>query len=1148
MTLSVSGLYSPSLEKNTSEFLGSNSPTPSPTTYKYSSESGIQGHSQSYSPGAQESADNRTTTAPNEFPIFHQQSPPPSALMSSKLGAEAVAGRPRGQSASARPTLRLHIANPTEPLPSEQNMAQEQAMRYALQTLQAKAQTANTGSTSPIRKRGETFSGFPRSNIRVATSNLTFLPPLHNTPNTSSSGSNSNPSSASAANPITKQPYRASPLVGPHTDSSASTAPTSVFSEEYYSSTASVSTASTPATQESVPEFVRTRRPLPVPPPPSAIGSATIPAISTIPSQVMSPMTSSISPQRPITPSTANHRNRQLQTAHGHEKLSAELKINTDLSNPISADLVGGRQGKQLLEEDAPPNSPDEEEVEEEIPYELRSEKWKGKQKMRDSLYNMSIPQFSSPSAPVVLASTPYRSDTDHRETGLPPSLSGTLSNRPSRASIASSHSSTRSIGVNEGGVSKWKGKGKEVLRTLSISSISSLEREASGGVPQSVRGRGKEVKKSDSMSSFANTFQAESPASSFSASPVAPHTSSASLALASHPSVLIPGYQPGPRIASPRPMRDMGRSSSPRAMWSPTPPRSLHVDQSFPLHGQSIASPATSPVIPAPAPKLPPKDVRYQHLQPLMFTQADDPDEEGRRPFNDVNTAYLSPSMTNSPADRPVDTGFGYAEPGYEDDERVYVDDGYDDPVYGDVGEDLDQEYGLGVSASGQLVHGSGAGMVGAPSAAASVSVLGHVSSSHSGITSSRVSLARESGRSPSPMRYARRRSLSEDDDDETPESNGIPVTDLTSSARPQVKVRSGSLPGHESFHGKNIPPSPVTSVSTTTQILSSLNPQSTVRSSPSTSPPDDRRGRRIARSPEHFDPTEILGEELEMSFSKNPSPTRHHPRKGIYSGSLAVLAEDKVYVRGKWRMRSPSPGMSPISPEDAKSGPSQSRATPGGIRRYASEESLLSTGVTSSEIDCAKTENSHSSGGGFAPLRSRGFEEFNLAPDLNITAKRFAERTSTPESFDSASHKNGAGSSGRHTPVLRGPGTKPDHADDFGFDVGWKPGTEVGRKAKGAQAKEPSTEGSREHEGGKRGGERSTTRTPAKLEKRRTAKRRGSAGGDSKVQRSDTGPSRRQTHVPQPPEHISYDLWVEQGMDQMSAAVKGKKTVSKI
>ena len=38
----------------------------------------------------------------------------------------------------------------------------------------------------------------------------------------------------------------------------------------------------------------------------------------------------------------------------------------------------------------------------------------------------------------------------------------------------------------------------------------------------------------------------------------------------------------------------------------------------------------------------------------------------------------------------------------------------------------------------------------------------------------------------------------------------------------------------------------------------------------------------------------------------------------KGVYAvGTPTLSKKDMVYVRGKWRMRSPSPGMSPVSPE---------------------------------------------------------------------------------------------------------------------------------------------------------------------------------------------------------------------------------------
>lgn len=241
------------------------------------------------------------------------------------------------------------------------------------------------------------------------------------------------------------------------------------------------------------------------------------------------------------------------------------------------------------------------------------------------------------------------------------------------------------------------------------------------------------------------------------------------------------------PRL--PGDLNSVARSASPRTTaWSPAPPMPMYVDPPMPLNVRRVISPATSPVI---APKLPPKDYRYQPLKPPAGAAAlvecsppmhthpfeaddsdEDSDEEGKRLFKEVEAAYVSPSTSTllaSSDDRLVDVGYGYAEPGYEDDERVYIDDGFD---HGGLDE-FDDEFGFGVSASGQLVGG-----VSHPPSA-SASMLGHEGNViHTGISSSRVSLAREARRSPSPMRYARRRrnSLFEDEDDSTgPESNGM-------------------------------------------------------------------------------------------------------------------------------------------------------------------------------------------------------------------------------------------------------------------------------------------------------------------------------------------------------------------------------------
>ncbi|KAE9403733.1 hypothetical protein BT96DRAFT_472407 [Gymnopus androsaceus JB14] len=572
----VSTLHSPSLEKSNSEFLGSNSPTPSPTSYK---------------PHPSEVASPKPRQRPAFLPLnesaetLSQQSPPPSALIqpsrSQKQVGELEAGRPRGQSASSRPTLRLHIANPTDPPPVQPSYVQEQAVRSTLEALQARAQTIpslypssvaaanSTGSTSPSRRRGETFSDFsnPSSGgisgliahtshqigsrsasplpIRITTANLNYAASAVNTaPNSSSTSNSSGSGSASSttrSNPISnKRPYRASPLVGPQamatqssatgTASSVSTAPTFVFSDDYYSSS-----VSTPATQESassdfshftsprVPAGPR-NRPLPVPPPPT-MGTpiSTLSTISTIPTKTVSPLSAPAPPSLPPHPALSNH----AALGYGHSRSSS---TDLNLNDPINAELayrLEKRRGKQPIRGDTAPSSP----TEDEVPYELRSEKWKGKQRMRDSTYDAlnSSPheQFVSPVITNANAALPQRNDTnsfrssDDRELGLPPSLSGTLSNRPSRASIASSHSSTRSGagGISEGGVSKWKGKGKEVLKTMSISSISSLEKESAGSIAKFGKGRG--VRKSGSVSSFTNpnSLRSDSPVS-FSNSP----------------------------------------------------------------------------------------------------------------------------------------------------------------------------------------------------------------------------------------------------------------------------------------------------------------------------------------------------------------------------------------------------------------------------------------------------------------------------------------------------------------------------------------------------------------------------------------------------------------------------------------------------
>ncbi|KAJ3774437.1 hypothetical protein FB446DRAFT_729174 [Lentinula raphanica] len=1263
MALSVSGLYSPSLEKSNSDFLGSDSTTPSPTSYQPPSE--VDFH-----PSLSNPPERKTATASNEHPLFQQKKPPIPQRISSKQGdPELTKGRRRGQSASARPTLRLHIANPTEPPLNQQDDMQEQTMRS---TMQAKAQTvqalyprsvtAAANIDNHNRRRGETFSDFSRtlhsgssapgsgsslitgnvstntdsepapamvlysaqlgtrttssSHMRITTTNLDF-----SAPNSSSPKSNSTPSSGSgsATNPTTtKRFYRASPLIGPQamtsansgTNSSGSTAPLSFFAEDSYpsASSTSASTVSTPATQESVPDSTthftsRTvpgptvaRRPLPVPPPPSIVAPMKAPISPIVPPPPPLPHTVHI-PIRPSTPSAAlvnTYNPMPYQGAH-QDSSYGDLNLGVKPNDPIAAEYAYRLEKRRGKQRETVPNSPISEGLMvegEEIPYELRSEKWKGKQKMQESDYNTAAPvpqQFISPE-PVFVNSPPALHNTnvsrypENHEVGLPPSLSGSLSNQPSQTSIASSYSSTKSsgvAGVNERGASKWKGKGKHMLKTLSISSISSLEKDSGGSLSKYAQLRGKRK-------------EAESPASSFSSSPVVPsHSTTPPVSSpmpfnqTGHPSALVPGGYISPRISSPKLTGDASydsRSPSPRASgWSSVPPIPMYIDPPLPLNVRKVVSPTASSNMP---PMVSPQDhshsrqpsgssdVAPMHTHPF---EADDSDEEGRRLYEAVEAVYVSPVLSSkSPEvhDRPVDTGYGYAEPGYEDDERVYIDDGYDDPNNPNSDnalDDLDREYGAGVSASGQLVSG-GVGQ--------SSSTLVHGSDTHGGFSSSRISIARE--RSPSPIRYARRRrdSFLEDDYD-SPESNGLQspleFAEIHSSDGSQARSRSLSPPVLDGFVYVDRNTSPL--ASTATQILNSLNsrrplspPMPTSSSPPASRLDTNDRGRTSARKVNVFDSTQILGDEFQMSFAKNPSPTRQKStRDAVQVGNLAVLAEDKVFVRGKWRMRSPSPGFSPMGGTSIVNGITVNTVPPGkgqgGLRRYASEESLLSA-VVPSENDNYLAGNF----AGFAPLRSNGFNEYNfVAPNPSFAPNRLVDRAHTPDSFDSASlnptsskksissqgHSSGGGStSGRHTPIPRGPGSKPGHSDDFGFGTGWKTALDHGRparKSKLTQEREMDKDsGGRGRQEGIASQNRTSRHQSAKLEKKRPVKRglslpRASGGGSdsAEMKRSGTYVQQRHPRALQPSEHISYDLWVERGLDQTSAAVKGKKTI---
>ncbi|KAF5390082.1 hypothetical protein D9757_003738 [Collybiopsis confluens] len=1243
MALSVSGLYSPSLETTNSDFLLTNSPTPSPTSYKNSSEYANNSQAPHRLPYTDPVVSQFTA---NDYPAYHQQSPPPSILRSPQLGAD-LSSRPRGQSAS-RPTLRLHIANPTEQTRNPNSM-QDQFALYPNSVLgNTNTRQLNAENTSPTRRGGETFSEFSipsslsrrgspatgKHSVNPGTSQPTGAAAIHpqirvTTANliltgTATGNAYSNnipiPSSSSPASSVTdsaptKRLYRASPLVGPQamtaqgsatssTNSSVSTAPASIFADEYCPSS-----VSTPATQESASDLqshlisrapflpnasaagTTTRhRPLPVPPP----SLTTVHPQSAISSKVASPLSAPIPPHLPhprnvptrsVTPATQHQTLR-----HGHGRSSSgDLKRSMKPVDLVSAELayrLEKRRGKQPVRGDM--SSAQSEELEE-IPYEWRSEKWKGKQKMRDSAYGtLDSPTSHLPSPPTsnfTPAPPPRRTDTtsESRDIGLPPSLS----NQPSRTSIASSHSSNRSSGggMSENGAAKWKGKGKDALKNLSISSMT-----GSAGVVNAFV-KGQQSERNGSVSSFSNPIPSESPASSFSSSPVIPpplHAPGLSAPVIrapipfvpiGHPPALIPGTllpsrTNSPRVASPR--VDFGTEGSVGSFRAVALSPPLHfpafVELPLPLNVRKLGSPGTSPIISSSAPRLPPKDIKYQLNQPLRLetdalddtpmhthpfdADGGDSDEEGRKLFQEVEAVFVSPSTAHNLRRRPIDTGYGYAEEGYEDDERVYVDDGFDDPnnLYADDGlDDLEREYGFGVSASGQLVGGQPV------SASASVSALGHSSINH-GALLSRASLSKESARSPSPMRYARRRrdSLFEDDDDFYGPPTEVKIPGLSSPARPLVMPVGNSSEEFVHIGRSTTPSSSVDQPNPASQILDALNPRTSVSphaSFTSTSPSDPAnsgRGRQPARSPQYFRPHGILGEELEINFAKNPSPTRYHPTKNIYSGSPAVLAEDKIYIKGKWRMRSPSPGMSPTSPSSGGVG-TRGRTTPGvGLRRYASEESLLSAGVVTADKETGRREDPNANTGpGFAPLRSRGFEEFNLTSN-GLGSGRVVDGASTPDSFDSGSfnpnqskkslsiHSQGGSSSGRQTPILRGGASRPEYADDYGFGRAW---TKDWREPK------TTTKRVKNNVDREQGSDRGRARVPAKLEKKKSVRRKvsaprsSSAGGDSDTWRSGKVLPSIQPPM-QPMEPMSYDKWIERGLDQTSAAVRGKKS----
>ncbi|KAL0575221.1 hypothetical protein V5O48_006737 [Marasmius crinis-equi] len=272
-----------------------------------------------------------------------------------------------------------------------------------------------------------------------------------------------------------------------------------------------------------------------------------------------------------------------------------------------------------------------------------------------------------------------------------------------------------------------------------------------------------------------------------------------------------------------------------------------------------------------------------------------------------------------------------GHAHEGYDvDDNRVYVDDGFDDPTKGDLEEYLGDigivEDDIDLDDLGEFEAAPG-----------SPDGSDYDSSSQGGSVVGGGGLkAASASHSPlSPMTYAR------DDDSDNEALGGTVSTHVRHSEKGK---------GKDKGKGKALP-----------DIVDDFVPARKVTRSATSASSRVRAPNRGVQPPmptitgEVFDdPADILGGEMEMVFAKHTSSSARRERGQSYVlglGGLGGIDEGKEFIRGKWRAKSRSP--------ELENG--VARPVGGGLRRYQSEESMGMGGGTDDEDERAQTLPAH-------------------------------------------------------------------------------------------------------------------------------------------------------------------------------------------
>ncbi|THU97458.1 hypothetical protein K435DRAFT_796495 [Dendrothele bispora CBS 962.96] len=857
--------------------------------------------------------------------------------------------------------------------------------------------------------------------------------------------------------------------------------------------------------------------------------------------------------------------------------------------------------------------------------------------------------------------------------------------------SISSLSMSSRDSRDEGAAASKWKGKGREgVRRSSSISSVSSYNSitGASAGITKKSskkgksKGKAKHVVNSPSaqvsyhppttyVSTNTNnpptTFSG--PNTNFGAANPNPHVKNLNIPLTSPyiPGVNAPYAAPisaAAVVTTPTPLTVVSLPSTnltPRAgQYLPSPPTSSVPDRTFTPSRQLPAEPVATtgtPPLPVPpslqiggghiqpkAPAVPPKEPRRHVIDPVQaramandpFSSRNSPDTNNPNPTNanphllyvyreyrDTDTDSLS-STTHD----PVDIGYGYGEAGFEDDERVYVDDGYSGPTQDSDEEEIEGGFitaagtyvdsGTGGTGSnsdlhstvhgssvyhGSTVHGSsvahsvrsGSGSKGGSNSNSAINVNGVIGGDVGEFRAPSLNeRERDRHRSPSPMSFARRKrhsySLDFSDDEYGDErymgaeedelspivtppndtgyeahgfgSAGVPVASpvprrpaISLTAMEQAEVsRSGSVPLEWRDQLQDtVPPLPnVTGMGRGMGRGTSMQTDTLPPSSPS-------RGRGLTRNHNSgglgtpsgglaldLDPSDILGPEDEMIFSKNPSPTRYN---GGYKSPFTFGGSERVFVRGRWRLRSPSPSLSPLDlgPDEVSHG----MLSPGGGSGGSSGPLSPITFTPSSAGNTLSPLSGPNS-----PMRRQKAGAQTLGANLSASARKL-RRYASEESLlvDNPNFVSGAygmsqnhfnNSTNHHSTYSRTQGAMPMQLTPNRYvEPEPAPGVVESRPKKSTSSRTTDYDAMGQtwasaHESGTRQG-RGTRR-----ERERGATTSGYPIG---IDASGGGPRKRGTSVPKvangangqvltkqhrAPVETTYDIWVEKGLDK--------------